>query len=86
VSSSQFDPLRKSGVHRNNQDMVLQLVSALRQLQSLAALEHGRAIPSADAARNLDFIRPQIPDDFHLEWQSGLDHRTRETTTRVDFE
>jgi hypothetical protein len=70
-----FDPLRKSGVHRNNQDMVLQLVfSALRQLQSLAGLEHDRTIPSADAARNLDLIRPQRPDDFHLEWQSGLDH------------
>ena len=69
------DPLRKSGVHRNNHDMVLQLVfSALRQLQSLAGLEHDRTIPSADAARNLDLIRPQRPDDFHLEWQSGLDH------------
>jgi hypothetical protein len=55
--------------------MVLQLVfSALRQLQSLAGLEHDRTIPSADAARNLDLIRPQRPDDFHLEWQSGLDH------------
>jgi len=41
--------------------MVLQLVSALRQLQSLAALEHGRAIPSADAARNLDFFARRYP-------------------------
>jgi hypothetical protein len=52
-------------MHRNNQDMMVYSLSlAPRQLQSLAGLEHGRSIPSADTARNLGFIRPQRPDDF----------------------
>jgi hypothetical protein len=37
--------------------MVYSLSLAPRQLQSLAGLEHGRSIPSADTARNR-------PDDF----------------------
>jgi hypothetical protein len=48
-------------MHRNNQDNDgLQLVfGPPRQLQSLAGLEHGRSIPSADTARNLGFICPR---------------------------
>jgi hypothetical protein len=43
---------------------VLLVFGAPCQLRSLAGLEHGRSIPSADTARNLGFIRPQRPDDF----------------------
>src|SRR5208282_5414289 len=52
---------RKLGMHRNNQDDdVLQLVfGPPRQLQSLAGLEHGRSIPSADTAPNSGFICPR---------------------------
>ena len=48
-------------MHRNNQDNDgLQLVfGPPRQLQSLAGLEHGRSIPSANTAHNLGFICPR---------------------------
>ena len=60
-ATSAFDPTRKSGMHRNIQDNDgLQLVfGSPRQLQSQAGLEHGRSIPSADAARNLGIICPR---------------------------
>jgi len=49
--TSACDPTRKSGMHRNNPDNdgLLLVFGAPRQLQSLAGLDHDRTIPSADA-------------------------------------
>src|SRR5262245_47235740 len=68
VVTSDFDPLRKSRPHRNNQDTIYNL----SLVPSLASIAGGvGTLPSVDAARNLVFSPPR-DGDGDLVWTTDI--------------